>query len=201
MIQIIRYIVHDNCIRGMSEEMCDSHTHFLLQGDNLNLSKYQKNVSRPPHSVWTNPIHFIACGFGVGTFPFFPGTIGTLVAVPLTILLSHTSLSFYITTCLTLFFIGMYCCGITNRDFGTDDHPAAVIDEIATFPIVMILIPLTWYYLFIGFCLFRFFDIVKPGPIGWVDKNVQGGFGVMLDDLLAALCSLIILHIILMIFS
>ena len=85
-------------------------------------------------------------------------------------------------------------CGITNRDFKTDDHPAAVIDEIATFPVVMILVPITWYYLLIGFCLFRFFDIVKPWPIRWIDKNVHGGFGVMLDDLLAAFCSLIILH-------
>lgn len=167
----------------------------------MNLKKYQKNVARPPHTTWTNPIHFITCGFGVGTFPFFPGTIGTLFSIPIVIMLSHTPLWFYLFTCVALFFIGMYCADITNRDFGTSDHPAAVIDEIATFPIVMIAIPLTWYYLLIGFCLFRFFDIVKPGPIRWVDKHVHGGFGVMFDDVLAALCSLIILHIILILLS
>ena len=160
----------------------------------MNLRKYQKNVCRPPHTIWTNPIHFIACGFGFGTFPFFPGTIGTLVAIPLILFLSHTPLWFYLFICAALFLIGIYVCGITNRDFKTDDHPAAVIDEIATFPVVMILVPITWYYLLIGFCLFRFFDIVKPWPIRWIDKNVHGGFGVMLDDLLAAFCSLIILH-------
>lgn len=160
----------------------------------MNFQKYQKKVSCPPHSLWTNPIHFIACGFGVGAFPFFPGTMATLFAIPLTIMLSHTPLWFYILMCVMLFLIGVYCCGITNKAFGTDDHPAAVIDEIAAFPIVMFLVPITWYFLLMGFCLFRFFDIVKPGPIRWIDKNMHGGFGVMFDDLLAALCSLIILH-------
>jgi len=157
--------------------------------------KYQKSVGRPPHSIWTNPVHFIACGFGVGTFPWFPGTMGTLAAIPLVMILSHFSLFFYGAACLLLFLFGIYCCEITNRDFGTQDHPAAVIDEMATFPIVMIAAPLTWYYLLMGFLLFRFFDIVKPGPIRWIDKNVHGGFGVMLDDLLAALCALILLQL------
>ncbi|HLB56586.1 MAG TPA: phosphatidylglycerophosphatase A [Coxiellaceae bacterium] len=161
------------------------------------MRKYQKKSIPPPHSIWTNPIHFIACGFGFGTFPYFPGTIGTLLAIPLTIFLSRTTLQFYIVAVVLLFLIGMYVCNITNRDFGTDDHPAAIIDEIATFPIVMILIPMNWYFLLIGFLLFRFFDIVKPFPIRWIDKNVHGGFGVMLDDLLAAIFSWIILHIIL----
>lgn len=167
----------------------------------MNLKKYQKNVKRPPQTIWQNPIHFIACGFGFGTFPWFPGTIGTLVAIPLTIALSHTSNGFYIAACIAFFAIGVYCCDITNRDFGTDDHPAAVIDEIATFPVAMIAMPMTWYYLLIGFLLFRFFDIVKPGPIRWVDKNVHGGFGVMFDDLLAAFCTLVILQLILYFFG
>jgi phosphatidylglycerophosphatase A len=160
----------------------------------LTLKKYQKNVQRPPHTIWTNPVHFIACGFGIGTFPVCPGTVGTLAAIPLTIMLSHTPLWFYLLACVALFIIGMICCDITNTDFKTSDHPAAVIDEIAAFPLAMILVPITWYYLLIGFCLFRFFDIIKPSFIGWADKNVHGGFGVMLDDLLAAVCTLIILH-------
>lgn len=155
--------------------------------------KYQKTIQRPPHSLWTNPIHFITCGFGTGAFPWMPGTIGTLFAVPLTIMLSRTPLWFYIIACVVMFFIGVYGCEKTNNDFGTNDHPATVIDEIATFPIVMIGIPLTWYYLLTAFALFRFFDIVKPWPIRWFDKNVHGGFGVMLDDLLAALVSYAIL--------
>lgn len=96
-----------------------------------------------------------------------------------------------------LFFIGSYLCEVTNRDFGTQDHPATVIDELATFPIVMIAVPMHWQFLLAGFLLFRFFDIVKPWPIRWVDKNIHNGFGVMLDDVLAAIASLIVLHLIL----
>lgn len=167
----------------------------------MDLSQYQKKVARPPRTIWTNPIHFIACGFGFGTFPYFPGTIGTLVAVPLTLILSHTPFWFYIIACAAMFYFAVYCCGITNHDFGTDDHPAAVLDEIVTFPVAMLAVPNTWHFLLIGFLLFRFFDIVKPGPIRWVDKNVHGGFGVVLDDLLAALCTLALLHLMLRFFG
>ena len=67
------------------------------------LQRYQKKVNRPPQTIWRNPIHFIACGFGFGTFPYFPGTIGTLIAIPLAIFLSHYPLWFYITACVALF--------------------------------------------------------------------------------------------------
>lgn len=157
--------------------------------------KYQKQVQRPPHSVWTNPVHFITCGFGIGTFPWFPGTAATLAAIPLVIILSHLPLLLYLFICAALFLIGIPLCEITNRDFGEQDHPAAVIDEIATFPIALIGLPISWPYLVAAFLLFRFFDIVKPGPIGFADKQVHGGFGVMLDDALAALATLAILHL------
>lgn len=161
----------------------------------MNLQKFQKNLPPPPHSLWTNPIHFITCGFGIGAFPFFPGTVATLAAIPLVILLSRTSLYFYVFFCLLLFLVGIYLCGKTNRDFKTTDHPAAVFDEIATFPVAMIGLPITPFFLIMAFVLFRFFDIVKPGPIRWVDDHVHTGFGVMLDDLLAAMCTLLLMHV------
>ena len=161
------------------------------------IENYHKKLTPLSHSVWTNPIHFIACGFGVGTFPFFPGTVATIAAIPLVVFLSRFSVATYLTVCILLFCIGVVLCHITNRDFGTDDHPAAVFDEIATFPVAMLLVPCTWYFLLLAFLLFRFFDIIKPGPIGWVDRHVHGGFGVMLDDLMAALCAFTILQAIL----
>lgn len=163
----------------------------------MTFGKYKKNSAPAPHSVWTNPIHFIACGFGFGTFPYFPGTIGTAIAIPLAIGLSRTPAWFYLAACIVLFFIGVYVCGVVNRDFGTDDHPAAVFDEFATFPISFFLIPISWKILLIGFLVFRFFDIVKPYPISWVDRHIHGGWGVMLDDLLAAIFTWIVLHAIL----
>lgn len=148
-----------------------------------------------PHSIWINPIHFIACGFGVGTFPFFPGTVATACAIPLYFMLSNLSVWFYCLACAIFFCIGIYLCGKTNQDFKTHDHPAAVFDEIATFPVTLIAMPVTWYFIVAAFLLFRFFDIVKPGPIGWADKRVPGGLGVMLDDLLAALATLALLQL------
>lgn len=149
-----------------------------------------------PESIWQNPWHFIACGFGAGAFPIFPGTIGTLVGIPIVLLFSKMALAYYLAGCIILFLIAVYLCGKTNNDFGTQDHPAAVLDEIATFPVAMIGIPTHWYFLAIAFVLFRIFDIIKPGPIRWVDRHVHGGFGVVCDDLLAALATLLILHII-----
>lgn len=156
-----------------------------------------KPLKKIPTSIWTNPIHFIACGFGIGALPVMPGTYATLAAVPLYWALSHLSIGMYLLIVLLLNLAGIYLCGKTNRDFGTQDHPAAVWDEIAAFPIVMIGIAPSWYAILLGVVLFRFFDIVKPGPIGWIDRNVHGGLGVMLDDVVAALFALVCLQIIL----
>lgn len=150
----------------------------------------------PLQSVWKNPIHFVACGFGVGTIPIIPGTFGTLVGVVLYLMLVRLPLVAYLIITIILLIAGIYLCERTNRDLGTEDHPAAVWDEIASFPIVMIAIPFTWYYLLMGFVLFRIFDIWKPWPIRWFDRNVHGGFGVMLDDVIAALFAWVILFII-----
>ena len=162
----------------------------------MNINQYKKKRTPLPHTVWTNPLHFIACGFGVGAIPFFPGTCGTLLGIPIAIFLSHFSILIFAIACVLLFCVGIYLCSITNRDFGTLDHPAAVFDEIATFPIVLIGIPMHWYFILIGFILFRFFDIVKPWPICWVDRNMHNGFGVMFDDFLAAVFSAVILQVI-----
>ena len=135
--------------------------------------------------TWTDPIHFITCGFGLGLLPM-PGTFGTLLGALLAWGLHHLSWTAYASITAILCVAGVYLCQRVNRDLNTDDHPAAVWDEIATFPIVMLGIPFTWTNLLIGFVLFRFFDIVKPGPIGWIDQHVHGGIGVMLDDVAAA---------------
>lgn len=145
-------------------------------------------------SVWTNPIHFITCGFGVGTLPFMPGTYGTLLAIPFYLILVKFSLITYLAVTILLNVAGIWLCHKTNKDFSTGDHPATVWDEIAAFFIVMILVPPTWYYILAGFLLFRFFDIFKLGPIKWIDNNVHGGFGVMLDDIVAAIVCCLILH-------
>lgn len=139
-------------------------------------------------------MHFVACAFGIGALPWMPGTWATLAAIPICLALRHLPIWGYVTIVTAMVVAGIYLCGKTNRDFGSDDHPACAWDEMASFPIVMIAVPITWYTLAIGVILFRLFDIWKPWPISWVDQNLHGGVGVMLDDILAALFSLAILH-------
>lgn len=147
-------------------------------------------------SIWRNPVHFIACGFGTGAMPFMPGTFGSVLGVVLYLMLAQLPLAIYLVSVFLLLCVGVYLCHATNKGFGIEDSPAIVWDELASFPIVMIAIPLTWYYVLAGFLLFRIFDIAKPWPIGWFDENIHGGLGVMLDDVIAALFSWAVLYII-----
>ena len=152
-----------------------------------------------PHSVWTNPIHFIACGFGTGCLPWFPGTWGTLAGVLLYLIIAPLPLITSIILLCLLCLIGIYICEQTNRDFGTHDHPATCFDEFATFPICLLGIPSHWHLITIAFVLFRVLDILKPPPIGTIDRRVGGGVGVMLDDIVAALMTLAIMHLLILI--
>jgi len=134
-----------------------------------------------------NPVHFLAFGFGSGLSPKAPGTMGTLAALPIWYLLAQLPLAGYIAGLLLVIAVGPYLCGKTARDLGVHDHGGIVWDEIAGFLLTMLLVPVSIWTALIGFALFRLFDIVKPWPIGWLDKHVHGGTGIMLDDLVAAL--------------
>ncbi len=139
--------------------------------------------------IWRYPTDFLACGCGIGLLPVMPGTYASLAGLALAVALSALPWPIYSGIYIVLFLLGIFLCGQANKHFGTDDHPAAVWDEIAAYGWVLLGTPHTWPYLLTGFVLFRFFDIVKPGPIGWIDKNMHGGLGVMLDDIAAALAS------------
>lgn len=142
-----------------------------------------------------NPVHFLAFGFGSGLMPKAPGTFGTLAAIPLVMLLQYSfALPVYILITVIASVAGLWICGYTAKVLGVHDHPAIVWDEIAGYLIAMMALPATWYNLLGAFVLFRFFDIYKPGPIGWCDKNLTGGAGIMVDDLLAGVASAMVLH-------
>lgn len=157
------------------------------------MKKFTKNDS--PASIWQNPYHFIACGFGAGAIPFAPGTFGTLMAVPIVLALSHLSILAYAIISICYALLAMHCISKTDHDWGTHDHPATVSDEIVGFLVTMFAIPPTWVMLLFGFILFRIFDIFKPWPIGWIDRHMQGGFGVVLDDVLAGVYAWMILRL------
>ena len=147
-----------------------------------------------------NPVHFLAFGFGSGLFPKAPGTAGTLVALLLWPLLAGLPLMFYLAIVVVVSIGGFYLCGKTASDLGVHDHPGIVWDEIAGYWLAMTAVPLTWYWMLAGFLLFRLFDIWKPWPIGWLDRKVDGGVGIMLDDLVAGVFAWILLFLAIRIF-
>lgn len=132
-----------------------------------------------------NPVHFFALGFGSGLLKPAPGTWGTLAGVPIYLWLSTFPLTTYLLVTAFAFFIGIWLCDVTCRDAGVHDHGAIVWDEIVGLLITMTAVPYSLSTLLLGFLLFRLFDILKPWPIRVLDRRVGGGFGVMIDDLLA----------------
>lgn len=140
-------------------------------------------------------IHVVAFGFGAGHAPFAPGTAGTLVAVPIYLLLRETGLPIYLAVVAAMFAFGVWCCGVTERDLGAEDAPGIVWDEIVGYLIAMIAAPAGWEWIVAGFVLFRLFDIVKPFPIRLIDRRVGGGLGVMLDDALAGVFAALVLQL------
>jgi phosphatidylglycerophosphatase A len=150
--------------------------------------------SANPKIILSDPIHFLAFGFGSGLSPKAPGTMGTLVALPLVYGLMHVSLPMYLCCVLMLSLAGIYLCGESARRLNAHDHPGIVLDEFAGMAVTMIAIPLKFQWLLLGFVLFRIFDIFKPWPIREADHRLSGGFGIMLDDIIAGIFSCALLH-------
>ena len=145
-----------------------------------------------PRSIWRDPVHFLAFGFGAGAVPKAPGTAGTVVAVVLYIPLAELSLPLYSLFLVTGFILGIWLCGRTAAEIGVHDHGGIVWDEFVGYWLTMFMAPAGWVWILAGFVFFRLFDILKPWPVKWVDSRVKGGLGIMLDDviagIIAALC-------------
>ncbi len=137
-----------------------------------------------------DPVVLTALGFGSGLSPVAPGTAGTLVTVPLVYFLQQQTFLTYALVTMFVLATGSWICGYAANKLQVHDHSGIVYDEVAGFLITMILAPAGWQSMLTGFLLFRFFDAVKPWPISWFDKNVSGGFGIMLDDVIAGIFSL-----------
>lgn len=153
-----------------------------------------KDAVPTPAFLFAHPSHLLALGLGSGLAPRAPGTFGTLFAWPIFLLIKpyFGELAFGLFL-LVAFALGVAACERTGRDLGVADHGAMVWDEVVAFWLVLWLIPGTLAWQAAGFVAFRVFDIAKPPPIRWLDSRIKGGFGVMIDDIVAALFALVVL--------
>jgi phosphatidylglycerophosphatase A len=157
-----------------------------------------KHIETKPAFDLTQPIQFLALGFGSGLAPKAPGTFGTLAAIPVFLLLTMLMPAPlpYALAVIVMGLAGIYICGKAADDVGVHDHPAIVWDEFVGFFITMFMVPVSWQSILVGFILFRIFDILKPWPISFIDKKMTGGLGIMFDDVLAGIFALAIMQLI-----
>lgn len=136
-----------------------------------------------------HPAHLVAFGFGSGLAPKAPGTVGTLLGLPLFWLIEAAASDRpnQIALLVAAFLFGVWVCARAGRALGVADHGGIVWDEIVAFALVLVFTPPGWLWIGVAFALFRVFDILKPWPIRSADARLKNGFGVMFDDLLAAL--------------
>jgi phosphatidylglycerophosphatase A len=142
----------------------------------------------------------LATGFGVGYSPIAPGTLGTLITIPVYFFLSNIHSPLYEITLVGFFFLSVWISENAETFFGKKDDQRIVIDEMMGFLVTMLWVPKTMRFIIIGFFLFRFFDILKPFPIRRLEKKLKGGYGVVLDDVMAGVYANIVLHLIGMIY-
>ncbi len=142
-----------------------------------------------------SPVQLIAFGFGAGLAPSAPGTFGTIAALPLYWLMSQLALGYYTLLVALAFLGGIWVCEAASKELQVHDHPGIVWDEFVGLWITLWALPVEWTWMLAGFVMFRIFDIAKPWPIGWLDKRVKGGFGIMIDDVLAGIMACGLLHI------
>ncbi len=137
-----------------------------------------------------HPAGWIASGFGSGLVPAAPGTFGSLAALIPWLALRELPLPYYLIVLALAFALGCWACGWAMRRLGVEDPGLVVWDEFVGLWIALAALPDGWHFAAAGFLLFRFFDIAKPWPVRWADRNLTGGFGTMLDDVLAGLYAL-----------
>jgi len=153
----------------------------------------KESVDNLTRKVLTDPVNFVAFGFGTGLAPFAPGTVGSLPGVLLAWLMLDMGIYFQLGVAVALSLAGIWICGESARRIGVHDHGGIVWDEICGMYITLLLAPPNVLGFALAFGLFRFFDIVKPWPIRDLDHRIEGGLGIMLDDLVAALYAVILL--------
>lgn len=145
----------------------------------------------------SHPAGWIATALGAGLSPVAPGTAGSLVALlPWWFLLRGLPVEWYVVVLVAGFVLGVWACGVCDRRLGMHDQGALVWDEVIGMWLALLAAPPAWWWMSVGFALFRLFDIWKPWPVRLADRRVHGGLGVMLDDVVAGIYAWIVLQLI-----
>ena len=147
-----------------------------------------------------HPAQLLAFGFGSGLSPVAPGTAGTLLAVPIYLVVAEWGLLYYSRFIVVTLLAGIWLCDVASRQLGVHDHPGIVWDEFVGFWIAMWALPAEWVWILAGFLAFRFFDILKPWPVSQLDKKVPGGLGIMIDDVVAGVMACASVHVLFRLF-
>ncbi|MDX1625551.1 MAG: phosphatidylglycerophosphatase A [Wenzhouxiangellaceae bacterium] len=143
--------------------------------------------------AFSGPVGFLAFGLGAGMSPKAPGTAGTVAGLVLGLPLAGLALEWQLAIITAAFAAGVPICTRTSLALGVDDFGGIVIDEIVALWLVLAFVPFHWAWWLAAFALFRFFDIVKPWPVSWLDRRMHGGLGIMIDDVVAGLYALLVL--------
>jgi phosphatidylglycerophosphatase A len=146
-------------------------------------------------ALWKYPVHALAYGFGTGLMPFAPGTFGSLIGVALFWVMAPLGAGVYAGLVAILFLAGIFICGQTARDVGAIDPGFIVYDEIVGFLVAMYMLPADWRWILAGFAVYRVFDIWKPYPIHYAEEKLGLGSGIMVDDVVAGIYTLLILQL------
>ncbi|MGI9337865.1 MAG: phosphatidylglycerophosphatase A family protein [Gammaproteobacteria bacterium] len=156
--------------------------------------KPETKTKATKHFVFGDIGHCIACGFGAGLTPKMPGTAGTVLALPLYYLMASLPFAAQIILLAVMLIGGIWLCGRSAKALAVADDGGIVFDEITGFYAVLLFLPDNILWQAAGFVVFRILDAAKPPPIGWLDKNIGGGFGIMLDDIAAAAATAALLN-------
>jgi phosphatidylglycerophosphatase A len=148
------------------------------------------------HAATSTPTGFLAFGLGSGLSPKAPGTAGTAAGMLLAFPLAGLPLWAGLLIVAAAFLAGISICERASNRLGVHDHGGIVWDEFVGIWLVLVLVPFHWAWWLAAFAVFRVFDIAKPWPIGWLDRSVHGGFGIMLDDLIAAVYAVVVLGLV-----
>lgn len=137
----------------------------------------------------------LASNLGLGYAPVVPGTFGTLAGLPAFWLLADLTPAAYLLAWAAITAVAVWAAGEAGRHYGVVDDRRIVIDELSGYLVTVALLPWNWTTALLGFAWFRVFDILKPPPVGWIDRRCKNGFGVVFDDVAAGIYAAIALRV------